>query len=72
MYTNILLVDNHDKVKELANKQTNKQTIYSFNDVQAPGLHTSDNAHMKSMKIVQFSRPPPPPCSATSKILPPP
>ena len=21
------------------NKQTNKQTIYSFNDIQAPGLH---------------------------------
>ena len=21
------------------NKQTNKQTIYSFNDMQAPGLH---------------------------------
>ena len=37
-----------------ANKQTNKQKIYYFNDIQAPGLHTIQycNVHKTEDKMV--------------------
>ena len=61
--------------RELALAVQNDEKFKIFHNNRS-GWHVDkhplrDDAHMTPMKIIQFSRPPPP-CPSTSKILPPP
>ena len=38
--SSVVLVFKNVGERSTANKQTTNKTIYSFNDIQAPGLHT--------------------------------
>ena len=40
----------------LSHRQTNKQTIYSFNDIQAPGLHIIQCCNIYNTVIIMMKK----------------